>query len=441
VNALHRRSFLKALTALPVFGSLRAAAQAAPKKRLLIFTTPNGTVMDELWPGVGSTTFKSILAPLQALQRKVSVVRGLDSKGAIEGGGLPGHIPDFPALLTGRAPAPASDYGAALMEGISIDQHIANAVGAATRFKSKELGVGGYSGGYNLLARAARQPLTPELSPYRAFTSLFSGVSTGPGVPDPAVVLLHQNRKSLFDLVRGELTQLRCALGTEDQLAFDAHTAALRDLEKELTDPPAAPENTCVAPTLGAAVDTGAQANYPKLARLQMDVAAAAFACDLTRVITLQFHTGASNCVHTWASSEVHGTHHGIGHNSEGVNASDADRRRWLISIENWFGQQFAYLVNKLESIPDGPGQTLLDNTAVVWAHEQTDGGSHQRTDMPFVIAGGCGGALQTGKNVQFSGGRAVNDLLITLANAMGVPTTTFGTPSYVTGPLTTLLK
>lgn len=456
MNSKFTRRFLlragsTAALTLPFLRSRQAFGQTAPRKRLLIFATPNGTVMSEFWPGT-SSTYKAILSPLQSLQSKTLVLRGLDNKGAVAGASLPGHVPDFPSLLTGRAAGAGSNYGAALLEGPSIDQHIAAAIGDATRLRSKELGIGGYSGGYALLAKAARQPITPDISPYNAFTHMFANVVVGGGTttstgPDPAVVRLHAARKSIFDATRGELASLRCLMGSGDRVAFDAHIESIREIERELTfdetetDPePTAPANICYKPTLGAQMDVKSMANYAKLVKLQIDIAAAAFACDVTRVITLQFHHGASGVHHSWANSQIAGkSHHGIGHNSEGVSASSTDRINWLIAIEKWFATQFAYLASQLNALDDGDGKTVLDNTALVWAHEQSDGGSHKRTDMPFVITGGLGGYFKTGQNLDL-GGKAVNDLLITLAEGMGVPTKTFGTASYCTGVLPGLL-
>lgn len=55
---------------------------------------------------------------------------------------------------------------------------------------------------------------------------------------------------------------------------------------------------------------------------------------------------------------------------------------------------------------------------------------------MKFVVAGNAGGALRTGRFVCYA---AVphNNLLLTFANVMGVPATTFGAPEHCTGPLT----
>jgi hypothetical protein len=163
-----------------------------------------------------------------------------------------------------------------------------------------------------------------------------------------------------------------------------------------------------------------------------MDVVTAALACDLTRVVVLQWSGGGSNTVHSWAG--VGSGHHDIAHNVGGVNADEATRRGWLIKIEHWFAQQYAYLLGKLAAIPDGGG-SLLDASAVLWFHEQSHGGRHDRKDMPYVLAGSCGGFFRTGRFVRWNGAHH-NNLLVSLANAMDVPITTFGDPEFCTGAL-----
>jgi hypothetical protein len=152
-------------------------------------------------------------------------------------------------------------------------------------------------------------------------------------------------------------------------------------------------------------------------------------------VALLQWSGGGSAVVHSWADAP--GSHHGISHGSEGVTASPEQRKQWLINIETWYASRFYDLCKGLDDIPDGNG-TLLDSTAVLWIHEQSDGGSHLRKDMPYVLAGGCGGYFRTGRCVQFNG-TPHNNLLLTLADAMGVPTPTFGDPEFSTGPLAEL--
>jgi len=81
---------------------------------------------------------------------------------------------------------------------------------------------------------------------------------------------------------------------------------------------------------------------------------------------------------------------------------------------------QFAYMVNKMATLREGDG-TLLDNCIMMWGSGLEDGDKHSRENLPFIIAGRGGGALNTGRfvdNVKSNQG----DLLTTLLSCAGVP-------------------
>jgi hypothetical protein len=80
----------------------------------------------------------------------------------------------------------------------------------------------------------------------------------------------------------------------------------------------------------------------------------------------------------------------------------------------------------------------MLDNTVVLWVNELSSGRAHSRRDMPWLLAGSCGGYFNTGRFVQYSGAPH-NELLLSLCHAMDVPSTTFGNPAYCSGPLPNL--
>ena len=93
-----------------------------------------------------------------------------------------------------------------------------------------------------------------------------------------------------------------------------------------------------------------------------------------------------------------------------------------------YYSDQVALLLDELASIDDGDGQTLLDNTLVVWMSEYGEGGSHDTSKIPVVLAGGLGGRVKTGQHLSFSGqGRTTNDLFVTLLNLFGGTDTSFG--------------
>ena len=80
---------------------------------------------------------------------------------------------------------------------------------------------------------------------------------------------------------------------------------------------------------------------------------------------------------------------------------------------------QFAYMVNKMAKLREGEG-TLLDNCIMMWGSGLEDGNNHTRENLPFIIAGGGGGSLKTGRFITTKANQG--DLLTTLLACMGVP-------------------
>jgi hypothetical protein len=105
-------------------------------------------------------------------------------------------------------------------------------------------------------------------------------------------------------------------------------------------------------------------------------------------------------------------------------------QRRWWVS-------QFGYLLAQLKARPEGSG-TMLDSSVILLCTEICDGNTHLHDNMPFVLAGRAGGAIKTGRLLQFDGVRHGN-LLVSIAQAMGESLGSFGDAS--SGPLAGLLS
>jgi hypothetical protein len=157
------------------------------------------------------------------------------------------------------------------------------------------------------------------------------------------------------------------------------------------------------------------------------DLLVASLACDLTRVGTMQWADSESKFPLNFAPLSLPDHHHGYQHDS--VYDPNA-----LFEIYHWFGQNFAYLLERLASVNEGDG-TLLDNTVVLWVSEIQEPPSHAQTNMPFVVAGGKNAGIKTGRWLQ-APGQPHNNLLVSLLNVFGGAETTFGHPSYCTGAL-----
>jgi len=99
-----------------------------------------------------------------------------------------------------------------------------------------------------------------------------------------------------------------------------------------------------------------------------------------------------------------------------------------------WYSEQLAYLLERLAAVPEGDG-TMLDNTVVFAVNEISRGNTHSHVDMPFILAGGAGGRLQTGRYLKYND-VSHTELLVSILNLVGAPVDTFGDPRFCRGPL-----
>ena len=163
----------------------------------------------------------------------------------------------------------------------------------------------------------------------------------------------------------------------------------------------------------------------------QFDLIAAALACDLTRVASLQYCFG-DNDGYPYPWLGITEGHHELTH------AADDDQVSWdkVQKIHTWYSEKFASLLDKLDAIHEGDG-TLLDNCLVVWGSELGKGNSHSFHSTPFIAAGGASGAFATGRYLEFNEMLDHNRLLVSICRAMGLSQVdTFGNTDVGTGPL-----
>jgi hypothetical protein len=187
---------------------------------------------------------------------------------------------------------------------------------------------------------------------------------------------------------------------------------------------------TCSAPS-APSIDPDSLANYGPTGQLQMDLLTAAFSCDMVRFATILWGGATSGKRFPWLGFDDR--HHELSHAGD----TDTAAKNKLIQINRWYAEQLAYLLAKLDAIPEGTG-TMLDNTVILWGNELAIGNKHSRRDHRWVMAGNAGGFFNTGRLVDVSG-RTNNDLLVSIAQAMGHSISTFGLSTYCTGPITQL--
>jgi hypothetical protein len=453
---VNRRNFLRGLggiaVGLPLLESLGARRSgAAPitfPKRMVVFFTCNGVNMSRFFPTTpyGALTADSLSGSLKSLapyRDKLIIPRGFHMvPRGFNRDGTPGddHAKGMAHKLTA---APLVDNTNKYAAGISVDQEAARQINPKGR--SATTLMVGYAGddGLGVISyRGKGEPVKGEANPRTAFADLM-------GVTDPTITdKLRLRKQSVLDAVKEDFDRLkRVQLSKADVAKLDAHFTLIRDTELAL-DGIALPACTLPAATaseIGMLDPTKVRsdAEFKRVGRLQMDVLAIALACGSTRVGSIQWGGGAGGPVFKWDGMSHVYNHHKLSHGTtmDDGGAAVAGYELMLEQIDTWYAQQYAYLLERLSSYKEGD-KTLLDNSVVLWANELSDGKAHDFRDLPFVLAGSCGGYLKTGQYVKVTKQSSTlqdvdaphNQLLTTMLNAVGCkgsdgnPLTNFGT-------------
>lgn len=448
-KGLSRRAVLRGLggtvIALPFLGAMegrlkraRAAGINGFPKRFVVWYTPNGTVPAKFWPTGTETNWQlsEILQPLAAHKQDLLVLDQIDMLSSLNGPGDAhqkgtGHCLTGIELQEGNFPGDAG-LSAGWANGISIDQHIASRIGQDTLFPSLEFGVAvqGSDIRARISYRGPGEPIPPENNPYAAYQRMF-----GDATADPAALARKvAKRRAVLDSVSGEYNKLRSKLGAEDRQKLETHVEAVADIQKRLEKGVINFSGACQPLDLGVPIDHDRVVNMPDIGRLQLDLMAMAFACDLTRVASIMWTPSTAGHVYTWVDPQIREGHHSLAHKGD----EDTEKVRQNTAINAWFASQLAYLITRLKAIPEGDG-TVFDNTVIFWTNEQAKGNNHDRHRMPYLLAGSAGGYFNTGRYLSPAPGAGHNRLLVSLMNAMEVEGTTFGNPAYGTAPLPNL--
>jgi len=432
-RSFSRRAFLGGLGVsaaaapfLPLFNS--SAQEGSFPKRLVLLFSANGTLHENWVPSGTATDFQlgPILAPLEPFKDQLVIVDGMEQ---LRPGPGDGHQKGMAMLWSGSQMLEGGDFQGGGNSGtvgwgggITIDQEVANAIGTETPFQSLEFGV--QTGGATVWSRQSyagpNQPIAPEDNPTEMFDRLFGDLD----IDTEALEKLKAERRSVIDRVKGDLELLEGKYGSDDRLKIEAHLDAIRAIEQR--NEAAVPN--CEVPSLNTGIDHQANDEFPNVSRLQMDMLAMSLACDLTRVASLQWSRSVSNTRMNWIG--VPDGHHDLSHLGDG-DQSMVDK---ITAINTFYAGEVAYLLQRLAEIPEGNG-SVLDNTLVVWGNELSRGNSHGRNPIPFVLAGGAGGALETGRFLQYDS-VPHNRLLVSIGQAMGADVQTFGTNDPGSGGL-----
>lgn len=440
-SSTNRRHFLRGLgtcLALPSLESLAAPARvAAAPRRMAFLYIPNGVILDK-WRPIGEGAdfqFGPTMAPIEKFKKDLQIFTGFEQANGWagpDGGG--DHARANSTILTGARPRKTA--GSDIHVGISVDQVAAREVGGATRFRSLELTCdsvrasgacdSGYSCAYqfNLSWRTDSSPATPEAVPSQVFERLFGA---GSGEERARSYLARQEKqRSILDFVLDDVKTLDKQLGRNDRNKLDEYLTGVREIEQRIDaskrfGPPPDPGFDSPA--------TGIPSSYEQHIRLMMDMQLVAFQTDSTRISTLLLAHDGSN--RSFKDIGVSDGHHSLSHHQ-----LDPAKIAKIEKIDLFYIRQLAYYLERMKSLKDADGGTLLDNSMVVYCGGLSDGNRHKHDDLPVIVAGRAGGSFSPGRHVKLGGNTPMSNLYVRMLNEMGVAADHFGDS---TGKLATI--
>ncbi len=390
-----------------------------------------GSEPERFWPrNLGTITQQSLsgtdsdraLSELASIANKLLLVRGVNTCFAPSG---EAHASGGLMNLTATKSTTDPVTNTARASGESIDNRIARELNPKEDGQWREpltLRSGIQNSFINdmLSYRGPGDLRSAEPHPWNAYQRMMGLVN----VPPAQVELIKARRKSVNDLVRDQVKALQSKsyLSQADHDRLDLHFTSIRDLEINST---CTAFNGATIDTLKNLKDVSSAANMEKITKLQMDLIALAFSCDYVRVATLQMGSGTDSATYT-INGELYPSYHQISHRNfsdgqSGEPIPDAQTKHH--NIDRMFAKFFKYLVDKLASyqLPSG---TLLDQTAAVWCNDLANGPPHSGTNLPYVVAGSCGGVLKNGVYIN-AGGISHNRFLNTIGGAVGLRNST----------------
>ena len=425
-KAFSRRVILKGAgcsLALPWLASMDALADAPaaadfPKRFGVMFLGCG--INENYWSAEGSGAdmkLSKTLSPLEPLKQKINVIDGLYVK-ALTNQGI--HPAQTGSLLSGEH----ITKGAIIRSGVSVDQVIANHVGEDTPQSS--------------IVLACEQPMTGfhETNFSLAYSSHLSWQTPDSPVPVevyPALAWdsLFDNRGSLLnvsvlDRIKDQAQALSTKISATDKGKVDEFLTSVREVEKRVelmrkgqdtAQDAAKAKNMPVAKMERPA--NGLPEDLREHARLMCDIVAIAFQTNKTRVASLIISRDLSALYYPFL--DVKEGHHGASHD----NASEGYER-----ISRFHIEQFAYLATKLDGMKEGDG-TVLDNSCLMFLSNMFVGRKHDNSRLPLVLAGGLGGALETGRTINLLNAaddkRKMCSLYLSLMDRYGVKLDKFG--------------
>jgi hypothetical protein len=263
-------------------------------------------------------------------------------------------------------------------------------------------------------------------NPYTLYLELTGLLRPGtPMTPEAANAarLLLESRKSIHDLVSGELSilQQHPRLSSDDRQRLQLHLDSIRDIENTMTGTGGEALERCSAAGLDVTrLEALKDYRYDRYttteesAQLHLSLVALAFACNYRRTATLQWGSGYDHTVYEvpsnargWNFSWI--CHRGPSDSYSGTPDPLAEQAHAEIDVVRM--HSFAAGLDHFKA------RGLQDQCFVLWTNHFRDGPGHSFKNIPHILWGNARGYLRRAQHVD-AGGVTNDRLLNTLITA-----------------------
>jgi hypothetical protein len=416
------------------------AATATPKRAAFIYLA-NGvhSLNYQITTPGKDYKFSRSLAPLEKHRQSITPISGLHHPGS-----LSHHHNCISVWLTGGKLGP-SDHNT-----ISVDQKMAEITAQHTRCSSLEVAITQESLAWT--ADGVRLPAMRRCS--EIFASMFAEPKGGIAAQRRAL----RRKGSVLDDNLAEVRRLDKKMGSQDKGRMDQYLTSVREAEIRtrradawLDTPLPAISDTDRQRTNRDIADTKAGDYF----RTVYDLMVLAFQTDVTRVAT--FSLGGEGQAIAIPEIGITESRHQLSHHG-----GDLGYMEKLTNYDTFAIEQYSYFLTRLEETKDLNGKSLLGSTMSLFGSGMSYGHSHGNANLPLVLAGGSDLGLKHGQHLDFNKTAAgfqgyalgadgalttahyqlcsrpantdahMSNLLLLMAQRMGVETDTFGDSNKV---------
>lgn len=438
-----RRTFLRGLggtaLALPWMESLHAAT--AMPQRIALFYVPIGVVRRGFFPGEADAIIPKFtssqeemakkvklpvgthpleltptLEPLASVKDKVTLITGMDRTFQQ---GTDVHAQCASCYLSSAKAFEIKDSAWPLDR--TLDHIIADQIGGTTPFRSLELSCNSHQDNkesiyFDNISWYGTSHLAPSIrDPRKAYRRLFGTSEI-------------QSTRDITSLVLEDARSMKRQLGYNDQQKFSEYFDSIRTIEQQIDK-----LEKMKGELSQVKMEEPAEAHLPRgeYIRLMGDLMVAALQTGLTNVATFMVGPERWNTPFLFETLfDKPMSHHQMSHNQHQF----LDH---LLKVDRFHMEQFTYLVEKMDSIQEANGSSLLDNTLFTYGSGLGDGATHQYKDLPIIVAGG-GNRIELGKHLNLPEGTPLANLWLTQAQMMGLDLKDFADS---TGTVSSLLR